>query len=66
MEVKKLYLSKKDKKIAGVCGGIAEYFDVDSTLIRVLFVVSLFLGFFLPIVGYFAVAFVIPQRPSED
>ncbi|WP_430748829.1 PspC domain-containing protein [Clostridium intestinale] len=31
---KKLYLSETDKKLSGVCGGIAEYFDIDSTLIR--------------------------------
>ncbi|GAB6087704.1 PspC domain-containing protein [Alkaliphilus crotonatoxidans] len=35
---KKLYLSRNDKKLAGVCGGIAEYFDIDSTLVRLLWV----------------------------
>lgn len=34
MEGKKLYKSSTDKKIAGVCGGIAEYFNIDSTLVR--------------------------------
>ena len=38
---KKLYRSKKDKKIAGVCGGIAEYFDVDPTLVRLFTVLTL-------------------------
>jgi phage shock protein C len=33
---KKLYLSDSDKKIAGVCGGIAEYFEIDSTLVRLV------------------------------
>ena len=41
---KKLYRSKKDSMIAGVCGGIAEYFDVDSTLIRLLTVLFVLLG----------------------
>jgi len=41
---KKLYRSEKDYKIAGVCGGIAEYFDVDSTLIRLLIVLFAILG----------------------
>ena len=36
---KKLYKSKIDRKIFGVCGGIAEYFRVDSTIIRLIFVV---------------------------
>ncbi|NLJ88382.1 MAG: PspC domain-containing protein [Epulopiscium sp.] len=35
---KKLCLSNRDKKLAGVCGGIAEYFDLDSTLVRILWV----------------------------
>ena len=38
---KKFALSATDKKIAGVCGGIAEYFGVDSLLVRILFVVLL-------------------------
>ena len=38
---KKIYRSAVDKKIAGVCGGIAEYFDVDSTLIRVIWLILL-------------------------
>ena len=39
MEGKKLYKSSTDKKIAGVCGGIAEYFNIDSTLVRLAWVV---------------------------
>lgn len=42
---RQLTLSARDKKIAGVCGGIAEYFDVDPTMVRVLTVVfTLFFG----------------------
>ena len=37
METKKLRKSQTDKKIAGVCGGLAEYFGVDSTIIRLIF-----------------------------
>lgn len=40
--MKRLYLSDTDKKIAGVCGGLAEYFDVDPTLIRIIFLILLF------------------------
>jgi len=36
---KKLYLSDNDKKIAGVCGGIANYFGIDSTLVRLVWVI---------------------------
>lgn len=44
MEHKKLYLSNFDKKIAGVCGGLGEFFGIDSTLIRIVFLVVFFLG----------------------
>ena len=36
--MKKLHKSQTDKKISGVCGGIAEYFNIDSTLVRLLWV----------------------------
>ncbi len=44
MSYKRFLRSKTDRKIAGVCGGIAEYFNIDSTLIRVLFAVAVILG----------------------
>ena len=42
MEQKRFYLSDTDKKIAGVCGGIAEYFEIDSLLVRVAFLLFIF------------------------
>ena len=42
MNSKRFYLSSVDKKIAGVCGGLAEYFDVDPLLVRVLFLAAFF------------------------
>lgn len=53
MEKKKLYRSNKDKKIFGVCGGIAEYFDIDSTIIRLIFI------FFVLCVGTGVLAYII-------
>ena len=41
---KRLYRSRKEKVIAGVCGGLAEYFGVDPTLIRLIFVLFLLVG----------------------
>lgn len=38
---KKLYRSTVDRRIGGVCGGLAEYFNIDPTLVRVLFVLGL-------------------------
>ncbi len=40
--VKKLYLSKTDKKLGGVCGGIAEYFQIDPTLVRLAWIIAIF------------------------
>ena len=36
---KKLYKSVKDRKLTGVCGGIAEYFDIDSSIVRIVWLV---------------------------
>lgn len=60
---KKLYLSTKDKKISGVCGGIAEYFDADSSLVRLAWIVLTVLTGVLPgIIGYIVAAIVIPSE----
>lgn len=42
--MKKLYRSRSDEMIAGVCGGLADYFEIDPTIIRLLFVLLLFAG----------------------
>lgn len=63
---KRLYLSSTDKKLAGVCGGIAEYFDVDSTLVRLAWVVlTILTGIFPGIIGYLIAAIVMPEPPRE-
>jgi len=41
MAQKKLYRSSTDKKIAGVCGGLADYLDVDATVLRIIFLIAL-------------------------
>lgn len=58
---KRLYLSKNDKKIAGVCGGIAEYFNVDPTLIRLIWLVMIF-AFGTGLLVYIIAAIVIPEK----
>lgn len=60
MNTKRLYKSQNDKVISGVCGGIAEYFNVDSTLVRLGFI--LLLGFNL--IFYIVALLVMPERPS--
>lgn len=64
--VKHLYLSKSDKRISGVCGGIAEFFGVDSTLIRLAWVIMTVLtGIFPGILAYIIAAIVIPERKDQ-
>jgi phage shock protein C len=61
---KKLYRSQSNKMISGVCGGIAEYFEVDPTLIRLIVVaIALFGG--VGILAYIAAIFIIPNNPDE-
>lgn len=58
---KKLYRSKTDRKISGICGGLAKYFNVDSNMIRLIWIASiLFLGSGL--LAYFILIFVIPEE----
>ena len=61
---KKLYRSKKDHMIAGVCGGIAEYFDVDTTLVRLLTVLFVLLGG-AGVAVYVIAWIVIPKNPEQ-
>lgn len=65
-EVKRLYLSQTDKKIAGVCGGIAEYFNIDSTAIRLAWVVMTVITGAIPgIVAYIIAAMVMPNKTDD-
>lgn len=62
-DIKKLYLSTTDKKISGVCGGIGEYFQLDSTLVRLVWVVlTIATGIVPGIIGYIIAAIVMPSR----
>lgn len=59
---KKLYRSTTDKMVGGIAGGLAEYFDIDSTLIRVLFILTVFLGGG-GIIAYIILWIIVPGRP---
>lgn len=60
---KKLYKSVVDKKLAGVCGGIAEYLNVDSTLIRLIWVILFFFAG-TGLLAYIIAALIMPNRPE--
>lgn len=60
---KKLYKSRDNRMIAGVCGGLGEYLGVDPTLIRLL---ALFTGIFgVGLFGYILAALIIPNQPER-
>lgn len=61
--MKKFYLSDTERKIGGVCGGIAEYFDIDPTFVRLLFVLGMLLGGFT-FITYLVLWIISPRRPS--
>lgn len=57
---KKLHKSATDRKLAGVCGGVAEYLDVDPTVIRVVWAIgSAFAG--AGVIAYIACAIIMPE-----
>ena len=61
---KKLYRSTSDKQIAGVCGGIAKYLNVDATVIRILCVIITLFGF-AGVIAYIACILIIPEEPPR-
>jgi len=60
---KRLIRPRADRKIAGVCAGFAEYFDLDVTLVRVVWLISVFLGVCLGLVAYVIAWIVMPDEP---
>ena len=61
----RIHKSVKDKKIAGVCGGIAEYLNADPTIIRLVFALMV-LGWCTGFLAYIACALILPEGDSED
>jgi phage shock protein C len=62
-ETRKLYRSRSNRQVAGVCGGLAQYFNLDVTLIRILFVVLAVLGGSGPLI-YLAMWIIVPNEPA--
>jgi len=61
--MKRIYLSHKDKKIGGICGGIGEFFGVDPVLIRVATIlVAIFSAVFPAILAYIILWLIIPAK----
>ena len=63
MTQKRLYRSINDRQLAGVCGGLGEYFDIDSTLIRLVIAVLAIAGVGTGVLFYIIAWIVIPEAP---
>ncbi len=61
---KKLYRSSKQRMVAGICGGLAEYFDIDVNIMRLLFVAISLLSVLFPMVIFYIIAWIIV--PEEE
>jgi phage shock protein C len=62
-ETRKLYRSRSNRQVAGVCGGLAQYFNPGRTLIRILFIVLAVLGG-SGLLVYLAMWIIVPNEPS--
>lgn len=63
-QIKRLYRSGKEKVLGGVCGGVAEYFNIDPIIIRLLWILSIFL-WGLGIIFYIIAWIIIPKNPKH-
>lgn len=63
MEPKRLYRSRRDRFVCGVCGGVAEYFNIDPTIVRLLFVLFCFCAG-SGVLAYIIAAIIMPDDPN--
>ena len=63
-ESKKLYRSRANRLLGGICGGLGEFFGVDPTVVRVVFVLGALLGFGSFILLYIIMLFIVPEETS--
>jgi phage shock protein C len=65
---KKLYRSKAKKMIAGVCGGLAEYFDIDTSVVRLIFVGISLITAVIPMLIFYIIAWIIipVEEPKKE
>lgn len=62
---KRLYRSTKDKQVSGVCGGVAEYFKMDPTIVRIVFVIIALSSLGTALIAYLITSIVVPEMPSD-
>ncbi len=62
-ETKKLYRSRTNRMFAGVCAGLADFFGIDPTVVRLVFVAGALLGFGSFVLIYLVMFIVVPEEP---
>ena len=65
MEGKKLYRSSTDKMLAGVCGGLGQYFGIDPTVVRLIFALLVVFGVGSGVILYIILALIMPLEPGS-
>ena len=64
--MKRVYLSKKDKKILGLCGGISQAYDIDPAIVRLMTIFLCIATGIIPLLlTYLAGWFIVPEEPTE-
>lgn len=61
---RKLYLSDKNRKIAGVCGGLADYFGIDSTIVRILWALAVMVSYGTGFILYLVFWLIVPREKN--
>jgi len=62
-KIKRLYRSRKKRMLCGVCGGLAEYFEVDPMIVRLLWIVLTLLSLGAGIIAYLIACVIVPEKP---
>jgi phage shock protein C len=63
---RKLFRSRTDRRVSGICGGFGKYFKIDSNILRLVFVVITFVTAFTPIILYVVGSYIIPEEPKNN
>lgn len=63
---KKLFRSRRDRRISGICGGFGKYLKIDSNILRLILVVITFVTAFIPIILYIIGSYIIPEEPANN
>ena len=66
MTTKRLYRSRTDQMVGGVCAGVAEYFDIDPTIVRLVFAALTLFGVGSPVLVYLVLWVIMPEAPASE